>query len=310
MDIKQLRALLAIADTGSVTRAAKFLHLVQPAVSRQLRLLEEDVGTRLFERGRYGIELTDSGQILAEYARRALHELDRARAEITPVSGAIVGIVNIGLLPSTSDLLASSLLTAISESHPGIKLRIWIGYAGHLRNWLEAGEVDATLLYEPKPSLTIQVEPFLEEKVLVVGLPATELRADRPMAVSELEGKPLILPNVPHGLRMLVEQACTLTGVHLSIVAETNSMRVQRRLVLGGHGFTILPSTSVLDDVKLGLLAAAPLTGPELQRRIVLALPNTRRVTPAVRCVVVALMEVMSKAVRQGDWSAARWLAS
>jgi LysR family nitrogen assimilation transcriptional regulator len=309
MDIKQLRALLAITDTGSVTRAAKLLHIVQPAVSRQLRLLEEDVGTTLFERGRYGIELTEAGQTLVEYARRALHDLDRARAEITPVPGAIAGIVNIGLLPSTSDLLASSLLAAVSPSHPAIKLRIWIGYTGHLRNWLEAGEVDAALLYDPKPSLTMQVEPLLEEKVLVVGLPTAELCADHPVAVQDLEGKPLILPSVPHGLRMLVEHACTLAGVHLSLVAETNSMRVQRKLVLGGHGFTILPSASVFDDVALGLLSAAPLTTPELQRKIVLALPNTRRTTAAVRCVAAALVEVMRDAVRRGNWSAARWLA-
>jgi DNA-binding transcriptional LysR family regulator len=123
MDIKQLRALLALADTGSVTRAAKLLHIVQRTVSRQLRLLEEDVGTTLLERGRYGSELTEAGQTLVEYARRALHDLDRARAEITPVPGAIAGTVNIGLLPSTADLLASSLLAAVSASHPTIKPR-------------------------------------------------------------------------------------------------------------------------------------------------------------------------------------------
>lgn len=309
MDIKQLRGLLAVADTGSVTRAAELLHIVQPAVSRQLRLLEEDVGTTLLKRGRHGIELTEAGQTLVEYARRALHDLDRARAEITPVPGAIAGIVNVGLLPSTSDLLASSLLAAVSASHPAIKLRIWIGYSGHLRNWLEAREVDLALLYDPKPSLTTQVEPLVEERILVVGLPAAGLCADRPMPVRELEGKPLILPSAPHGLRMLVEHACTLAGVHLSLAAETNSMRVQRKLVLGGHGFTILPSIAVFDDIALGLLCAAPLTTPELQRKIVLVLPNTRRITAPVRCVAAALVQVMRDAVSREVWPAARWLA-
>ena len=309
MDIKQLRALLVVADVGSVTRAAEILNIVQPAVSRQLRLLEEDIGTALFERGRHGMALTESGQILVEYARRAMHELDRARAEIQPAPGAVRGIVTVGLLPSTSDLLASALMTAVSASYPGIRLRISTGYAGHLQNWLEAGEVDATLLYDPKPSPMMQVQPLLEERLWIVGLPDAGLHVDRPVALSDFDGKPLILPSAPHGLRSLVENACTLMGIKLSIVAETNSMSVQRSLVLGGHGFTILPSISVVDDVACGLLSAAPLTGPELQRKIVLALPNTRRITAAVRCVVTALEDEMRDAVRRGDWLAARWLA-
>ncbi len=73
LDMKQLRALLAIAETGSVSRAAELLHIVQPAVSRQLRLLEENLGTALFERGRRGMELTEAGQLMVHHARRALH---------------------------------------------------------------------------------------------------------------------------------------------------------------------------------------------------------------------------------------------
>ena len=113
MDFKQLRALLTIADTGSVTRAAELLNIVQPAVSRQLRLLEEDVGTALFERGRNRMELTESGRILVEYARRAPHNLDRARAEITPQPGEVAGIVTIGLVPSLVNLLTSPVMATV-----------------------------------------------------------------------------------------------------------------------------------------------------------------------------------------------------
>ena len=82
MDFKQLRALVTVAETGNVTRAAELLHIVQPAVSRQLRLLEEDVGTVLFERGRHGMELTDAGRTLVEYARRVLDEMVREAEEL------------------------------------------------------------------------------------------------------------------------------------------------------------------------------------------------------------------------------------
>ncbi|EEG09635.1 LysR family transcriptional regulator [Pseudogulbenkiania ferrooxidans] len=309
MDIKQLRALIAVAETGSVTRAAEMLHVVQPAVSRQLRLLEEDIGAALFERGRYGMELTEQGEILAEYTRRALRELDRARAEIQPTSATIQGIVTIGLLPSTADLLASPLLTTVSSLYPGVRLRISIGFAGHLQNWLESGEVDAALLYDPKPSPMLNVSPLLEENLWVVGPASSNFAAERPVSLAELAGVPLILPSAPHALRTLVEHAFALAKQEVKVVVETNAMSVQRNLVLAGHGLTILPSIAVADDIARGLLKAAPLTSPELQRKIVLALPNTRRVTLAVSCVVKALTSEIKNAIDRGDWTAAHWVA-
>lgn len=308
MDFKQLRALVTVAETGNVTRASVLLNIVQPAVSRQLRLLEEDVGAMLFDRGRHGMELTDAGKTLVEYARRVLNEIDRARAEIRPSHGTVGGIVTIGLLPSTCDLLSSALVTSVGMSYPGIRVRISMGYAGHLQSWLESGEIDVALLYDPKPTPTIQVKPLLEEGLWVVGLPDSELRQDQPVSMAELAGKSLVLPSAPHGLRSLVDNAATLMGLQLRVVAETNAMSVQKSLVLGGHGLTILPTIAVADDISRGVLAAAPLIEPILVRKIVLALPANRHTTPSVRCVVASLVECMRDAVHQGDWLEARWI--
>jgi DNA-binding transcriptional LysR family regulator len=311
MDFKQLRALLAIADTGSVTRAAGSLHLVQPAVSRQLRLLEEDVGTALFQRGRNRMELTEAGRILVEYARRALHNLDRARAEISPATREVAGIVTVGLVPSLVNTVTSPVMATVSARHPGIKLRFATGgYSDLMQDRVEAGDVDLALLSDYKPSPRIQVEPLLEEKLWLIGLPAAGLRPDRPVPVGELGGKPLILPSSFKGFRLLVEHACTLEGVHLTIVAETNSVHVQRSLVMGGQGMTILPFVSVAEDVARGLLSAAPLTAPEVVRKILLALPATSHVPQAVRCVAAVVVEEMRDTVLRGDWPAAQWLAS
>ncbi|MBY4866435.1 LysR family transcriptional regulator [Burkholderia anthina] len=309
MDIKQLRALLAVAETGSVTRAADVLHIVQPAVSRQLKLLEEDVGMALFERGRYGMELTESGEILAEHARRALLELDRARAEIQPSDTRISGIVTIGLLPSTADLLAGPLLSAVKARHPGVSLRISVGYAGHLRDWLESAEIDATLLYNPKATPAIQVQPLLGESLCVVGPSGSDLSPDRPLALADIAAWPMILPSAPHGIRNMLEQARPGAGTTLDVVAETNAMSVQKSLVARGHGFTVLPSIAVIDDIARNELRAAPLSDPGLQRTIVLALPNTRRIAAAVRAVTALLVDEMRAAVVRGDWPSAHWLA-
>jgi LysR family nitrogen assimilation transcriptional regulator len=308
MDLKQLKAFVTIAETGNVTRASALLNLVQPAVSRQLRLLEEDIGTSLFERSRHGVELTEAGEKLVEYARRVLHEIERARAEVRPSQGSVGGIVTIGLLPSTCDLLSSALVSAVASSYPGIRVRISMGYTGTLQQWLEVGEVDAALVYNPKQSPTMQVTPLLEESLCVVGLPSARFRLSRPVAMSKLVGKKLVLPSAPHGLRSLVDEAAALMGLQLTVAAETNAMSVQKSLVLGGHGLTILPMIAVADDVARKSLSAAPLEEPALARKIVLALPANRQTMAPVRCTVALLVKCMKDAVHRRDWPAARWL--
>ena len=308
MDFKQLRALLIVAETGSVTRAAELLNLVQPAVSRQLRMLEEDVGAVLFRRGRQGMELTEAGRTLVEYARRALDQLDRARAELKPDDGLLGGIVSVGLLPSVCDLLSSRLVKAVGQEQPGIRIRIVMGYAGHLQQWLSSGEVDLALLYDPAPSPDLMVRPLLEESLWVVGLKDSGLDPQTPVHIADLANHPLILPGASHGLRSLVEHACAAQSVRLSVVAETNSMSVQKSLVLGGHGWTILPSIAIVDDVESGKLAAAPFSEPPLQRKIVLATPAKLKKTAPTTCVEAALVACMNQSVQRGEWPATRWL--
>ncbi len=308
MDLKQLRALLTVAETGNVTKASALLNIVQPAVSRQLRLLEDDLGTTLFERGRHGMHLTDAGKAMVEYARRIMNEVERARAEIKPDQGPISGLVTVGLLPSTSDLLAGALHEAVRQQYPGIRLRIAVGYDGYLQQWLDSGEVDMTLLYDPKPSPTRETLTLLEEELWVVGSPAHKLRTKKPVPFAWLAGRPLVLSNAPHGLRSLVEQAAVLTGTALNVVAETNSMNVQKSLAQTDQCFTVLPSIAVADDVARGALSAAPLKDPPIRRRVVLALPRARQVTTPVRCVHPLLEQCIRKAVQRRVWPAT-WLA-
>jgi DNA-binding transcriptional LysR family regulator len=310
MDIKQLNALIAVADTGSVTRAAEVLRIVQPAVTRQIQLLEQELGCELFERSRQGMRLTDSGRTMVNRTRRALGELDRAKAEIQPAPGQLHGTVTIGLLASTADLLAEALVRTVRRQHPGLMLRISSGYAGHLREWLEAGDVDIALLYGLKPSSTMEVRPLLEEKLWAVAPIEEGLDADTAVRFTDVAPRALVMPSPPHGLRALVDGAAARTNVSLNIVTETNAVSVQKKLVMGGLAWTILPALAVADDVTRGTLSAAPLAAPTITRRIVLALPKNTRQPPAVRVVADLLVAEMSAAVQRGDWPSAKWLAS
>ncbi len=309
MDLKQLRALVTVAETGNVTKASALLSIVQPAISRQLRMLEEDLGAELFTRGRQGMVLTESGRTMVEYARRILNEVARAKAEIRPQRGTVSGIVTIGLLASTSDLLAVSLFKAVAEKFPGIRLRILSGYAGHLMSWLESGDVDAALLYDQKQTPALQVKMLVEEGLWVAGPAAAKLRHNRPVQLARVVKEPFILPSAPHGLRALIEQAAALMGLKFNVVAETNALSVQKDLVMNGYGWTILPIVALTDDVACGRLSAAPLAEPVVLRKIVLAAPTNRQATAPVSCVAATLLECMKAKVLDGDWPAASWLA-
>ena len=307
MDLKQLRAFLTVAETGSVTRAADMLHLVQPAVSRQIRLLEEDVGTPLFERERHGMVLTEAGQTLVSYARRAMLELDRARVEIAG-TGSVSGLVTLGMLPSTVDMISSPFVSAVAAAYPGIRVRIAVGYAGTLMQWLVAGEIDAALLYGAERSPDIQTTPLVEEPLWVIGPKQARLKRGKPVALASLAEHKLVLPSAPHGIRTLVEHACAVTGVTLDICAETNALSVQRALVLGGHGLTILPPIAVADDLRSQQLSGAPLMEPTISRTIVLALPANRSTGRHVRCAIELLIEQARGAIASGAWPEGRWL--
>jgi LysR family nitrogen assimilation transcriptional regulator len=308
MDLKQLRAFITVAETGNVTRASSLLNLVQPAVSRQLRMLEEDMGTELFDRSHHGMQLTSSGKTMLAYAHRILNEVARAKAEIQPTDGPVSGIVTIGLLASTSDLLATMLAAEVARRHPRIRLRLTIGYAGHLQDWLENGDVDAALLYGRKESSALHVKALLEENLWVVAPPSAQLSRKQSLSLTRVAQEPFILPAAPQGLRALIDHAAAEAGVTLQVFAETNALSVQKELVALGHGWTILPAVGVTQEVERGLLSAAPLASPGLRRTIVLAAPSSRQATAPVRCVVGVLMECVKTTFDQGRWPEARWL--
>ncbi|MGA0570006.1 LysR family transcriptional regulator [Variovorax sp. VNK109] len=309
MDLKQLRAFLTVSEVGSVTRAAELLNLVQPTVSRQLQLLEEDMGTPLFERGARRMTLTAAGKTMVEYTRRILNEVARAKAEIRPEGGSVAGIVSIGLLASTSDLLSTPIVSAISNAYPQIRPRIVVGYAGHLVELLENGEVDFALLYDQKNTPALHVTTLIEEELWVVGPVSANLRRSRPVQPNQLALQRFVLPSAPYGLRALIEQAVSLMQVQLDVVAETDSLSVQKNLVMNGHGWTILPAASVSEDVAQKRLSATTFAGLPLRRKIVIAAPASRQPTTSVRCALTILLDQMKTMVQSKQWTSAVWLA-
>jgi LysR family nitrogen assimilation transcriptional regulator len=305
MDLKQLKALVTVVETGSVTRAAELLHLVQPAVTRQIRALEHELGVPLFDRTHQGMRPTKAGVSLADRARRALTELDRARAELTPATGAITGIVTVGLLESAAELLAEPLVRAVLRDHSGIELRVQTAYSGHLQQWLDDGDLDLSLLYNLTGSPSLNATSLVREQLWAVAPADCGLDPKEPVRFAEVAAHPIIMPSPGHGLHALITGAARRAGTELDVAIQTNSMSLQKQLVRSGQGWTILPAVGIAGDLDGSTLSAAPLCAPEVRRSIVLGTPRSGRVPAAVEVVGRALVDQIRAAVHGGRWPSA-----
>lgn len=305
MDLKHLTALVTVADTGSVTKAARILHIAQPALSRHVRALETEVGHELFERSRHGMTLTPAGEVLTERARRILLEVERARAELAPDPTSVTGVVTVGLLESTLSVLGPPVVESIRRRHPGIDLRVVSAYSGHLHAWLEDGAVDLTLLYDLRSTPAIAVTPLVKEPLWALA-PSTATMTASDLTWTRLATRQLVLPVPGHGLRVLIDEAFGELGLTPAGTCQTASMSLQTALVEAGHGWTVLPASGAAHDVASGRLQGGPLSEPTVSRTVALALSRGPRTPPAVAAVATEVIRVTRRLVHDGVWATAR----
>lgn len=303
MEISQLRTLIYVAELGSLSKAADRLHIAQPALSRQVRLLEEELGVRLFDRHGRGMVVTDAGQDVLRHAQRVMAELEEIRATVSDEDAPLRGHVSIGMPPTVADILSEPLVAAFSDNHPEATLRIVSAYSGYLLDWMHRGEIDASILYDPKTARSLRVHPLLEEVLFLIGPPGAGLSQDVPVDYGDLKGVRLLLPSANHGLRIILDRCAAERDFALSVPVEADSYATLKGLVRGGHGQTILPLAPIHRDLAIGDLCAAPLQNPVPMRRLVLAFPADRPATRLARFAGQILARCVSQMVKDALWS-------
>lgn len=304
MDLKQLRSFREIAEAGSLSRAADRLRLAQPALSRQIRLLEAEAGLALFTRHGRGMALTEAGRELLARISGPLRQLEGAFAEVRALSGAVAGQVALGMMPTVAAVLAGPLARRVAERHPAVSLRIVEGYTGHLIEWVQRGATDATLLYGPASDLHLPVRDLFIEALVLAGPPGSGLSPEVPVTLADAAKRPLVAPSLPHGLRSIVETAAARARITLNLRHEADSFLVLKDLVECGLGFAILPRSSIRREEQEGRMAVAPLVRPTIRRQVVLAVPPDRAAGRATEAVLALLAEEVAARADGGDWRA------
>ncbi|MFZ6047384.1 LysR family transcriptional regulator [Pseudomonas sp. CR3202] len=303
MDIVRLKTLIHVAELGSLSKAANRLHIAQPALSRQIRHLEEELGVELFERHGRGMVVTELGLQIVEHASRILEEIESIRATAAGGCSSFWGSVTIGATPTVAEIVTVPLVRKIRELHPNLAVRFSSAFSGYLLDWLQSGELDLAFSYDPQPRHTLRIQPVMMENLVLVGPPGAELSLDKPVTFASLQDHQVVIPSTRHSLRAIVEECAKQAGIKLICNVEADSFAAMIDLVREGFGLTILPQASIYAQVQAGTLSAAPLIDPQPSRKLVLVYPADRKVSPAAKYVGEAFIELTEDLVARNIWA-------
>jgi LysR family nitrogen assimilation transcriptional regulator len=277
MDLRSIRYFVQIADLGSITRAAQHLGIAQPALSRHLRSLEEELGTELLVRLPRGVRLTGAGRQFVDHCRRIMRELERAQDELRSTTDMPQGRVVLGLSPTIAPLVLPGVVERVKRQCPQISLKVVEAFSIQLYDALLAGRVDLGLLTSPAPSRALKLTPLISEPIVVLAVP--EARGTRRFyTLPELAKTPVI---TTEAIRSIVDDQVRRYGARLNIEAEIDAVEAIRRLLLRGIGPAVMPVSTFNDDIQAGSIAAFPIADANVHRILMLGQPAERKPSAA-----------------------------
>ncbi len=293
MDLKQIEYFVRVAELGSFTRAAAALDVAQPALSRQIRQLEVELRQHLLVRNGRGAVPTDAGKLLLEHGRGILHQVERAKEELGRVRGALAGRVAIGLPPSLARVLTVPLTRLFRERLPEASLSISEGLSAGMQEWLTTGRLDIAVLYNAQPSPEIEIQPLLDEELLLVEPRPPGLAEDpppHPVDLTELADMPLVIPSLPNAVRMHVESALASVGCRPKVALEIDGIAAILDLVADGAGAALLSRNAVASSVRPSAYRLRPIS-PPMRIRLSLATSALRPTTLTQRATFDLIQE-------------------
>lgn len=311
LDLRTLRSFMAVASAGSISRAAERMHLAQPALSLQIKNLEEELGTALFDRTPKGVTPTAAGVMLLGHAADILKRVDVAVEEIRTAVREPRGRVAVGLPQSMAKLVTVPLVREVVARWPDVYLQIIELSTGYIPQNLLTGHIDIGMTFGGGPEPGLRSDLLLEEDLVLVGppgtlssLPGAAVAEAMTVSFGDLSQLPMILPASLHGLRSLIERHCASHDVQLRIVAEVNAIPELIALTAAGVGYTILSHAAVRQELEAGLLSCARIVKPGLARQVYICRSATSPVSLAVNAVWNQLIGIAEGLVASGAWPA------
>lgn len=307
MDIRQLRYFVAVASHENFSKAAQQLYIAQPALSRSMRALEEELGVRLFERHMRGATLTPEGRQLLDRAAFMLRSFEEIRAEIGRGQATPSGPLVVGMTPNFALMVGAEVASRIRQRFPGAQLRIVEAYSPALRDQLRGGGLDIAILSGGEPATRdgIAFESLFEDRLCLVGKAGDPLLAKAEIPPEALNQLPLILTGMSSaGIRNELEMLASRRRLALDVVVEVGSVGLATQMIHRGIGYTIYVEAGIAHDPSL---ASAPVRGLWLRRS--LGWPVNRPLSRLAGEALPLVRKLLLEKVRSGGWKGARLLA-
>lgn len=259
MELRHVRYFAAVAESLNFRAAAEKLHVAQPALSAQIKSLEEELGVQLLQRTTRKVELTPAGRVFLEEARRLLAAAVQAETRVRQANAGLVGTIRLGVIAPTANAWLAGILRNFRQQFPGVNFSLFDLTSTEQLARLRAGELDAGLLRPPVGFPELEYT-FVEESVQVLALPAGHRLAKKKIIDwRDFDGEQMVLlhPNVQHGYYDPFLAACSKAGAKTRIGQYAND--IQTKMWLISAGFGIAPTTATLAEVKRPGLIFRPL---------------------------------------------------
>jgi LysR family nitrogen assimilation transcriptional regulator len=298
VNLRALRYFVAIADAGSLTAAAAAISIAQPALTRQLRELEADLGVQLLQRTPRGVLLTQAGVTLYESAQRMLAEAARVRQQLANRQDTSTATVVLGASPTLARVLLPNLFESCQRSLAGVKLRAREAFTPALLDWLERGMVDMAIVTNPEAGRQLTLHPLLGEPLALVS--HVSLKLDPVISISQLARIPLLMTSLH---RSIVERQLLPVGGQLMVQSEIDSVDSIRELVQQGQWATIMPVSVFKEPRTAKTIQMSEISGVQLNRLLVLATRVERQDNSAQHVVREMIESEFARLSRQGVFS-------
>ena len=303
-DLQKWRTFLAIAELGSLTRAALFLDSNQSLLSRHLNALERECNARLFNRTGRGVALSDVGERILPHVKALLANAEQLEEEILVEAREPAGLVTIGSLPSITNPMVGRLYKLLNDRYPGIRLKFLEGSSGQVEEWMADARIDIAILYRYSKTLSVREQHLATVDSYLIGPPGDKITANAEVPFAKLDQLPFILPSAPNGLRAALDSLARQERITLEPVLEADSLPLQRSVVAEARLYTVLPIHAVWQEVEQGQLQAARIVSPELQRTVSMALTRSKGPGRAVTAVASEIVAIMQEGANRGMWRA------
>ena len=298
MELKQREYFVHVAELGSFTRAASFLNVVQPVLSRQVRALEVELRQTLLERNGRGVTMTEAGKRLLDHGRGILAQVDRARLDLEEERGAATGRLVISLPPSVSRTLTGPLVHAFRERFPKATLCVLESLSAYSLEWLAIGRADCVVVYNVVPSPTLELLPVLSEQLYLVSArmrSAASTLIGEDATLAEVAHRPLVVPSRPHSIRMLLEAAMAKELLKPQVALEIESIPAILDLVQSDDVHAVLSLNAIRSSGREHALHVRALAQPRLAASLWIATSAQRPRGPLLDQAVRLLHQLIGQ---------------